>query len=535
MIAPMLRLAMFCAAVASAASLAAQDVVRIGAKNFTESSVLAELMAQVIEEHTDLVVERSMNLGGTMICWQALQSGKVDLYAEYTGTGWATILGRTERVADPLNAYFQVRRQCCEQHDVEWLEPFGFNNTYALAMPEQKAAELKITRISDLLTHQGSLRVAFGPEFVARRDGYLGLRDVYGLNLANMRSVDHGLVYEAVVAGSVDLMDAYSTDGKLLRYELRVLDDDRQFFPPYNAAPMVRGAALRAHPEIESALARLAFQVDDRDAQALNYAVEAEAQTPAQVARAFLETRGLVDGVRPDAAEARRVLDRFLLAPPEAGATTRQRPGFLALLASDRNRVLQLLLVHVGLTLLAVALAVAVAVPLGIWISPRAKLQNALLGVAGIVQTIPSLALLAFMIPVLGLGVASAVVALFLYALLPILRNTCTGIAGVEPDLVDAARGMGMRPREVLRRVQLPLAMPTIMAGIRTATVISIGVATLAAFIGAGGLGQPIVEGLSLNDSGLILLGAVPAAVLALLADFSLGRMELRLRSPGQV
>ena len=534
MTASMCRLAMCWAIVAAAAALGAQDVVRIGAKNFTESAVLAELMAQTIEEHTDLVVERRANLGGTMICWTALQSGKIDLYAEYTGTGWATILGRTERLADPLAAYFEVRRQCREQHDVDWLEPFGFNNTYALAMPEQKAAELEITRISDLRPHQGNLRVAFGPEFGQRRDGYLGLAEAYNLDFANMRSVDHGLVYEAVAAGSVDLMDAYSTDGKLLRYELRVLADDRQFFPPYNAAPMVRGAALRQHPEIESALARLAFQVSDREAQALNYAVEAEAQTPAQAARAFLEAKGLVDGALPDAAEARRVLDRFLLAPPTAGASVRQRPGFFALLAGDWQRVLQLLLVHVGLTLLAVILATAVAVPLGIWIVVRAKLQSAVLGVAGVVQTIPSLALLAFMIPVLGLGVASAVVALFLYALLPILRNTCTGIAGVEPDLVDAARGMGLRPREVLQRVQLPLAMPTIMAGVRTATVISIGVATLAAFIGAGGLGQPIVEGLTLNDSGLILLGAVPAAILALLADLVLGKLQQRLRSPGQ-
>jgi osmoprotectant transport system permease protein len=155
------------------------------------------------------------------------------------------------------------------------------------------------------------------------------------------------------------------------------------------------------------------------------------------------------------------------------------------------------------------------------------------LGVAGVVQTIPSLALLAVMIPLLGLGVRAAIAALFLYAMLPILRNTYTGIAEVDGELVDAARGMGMRPGQILTRVQLPLAMRTIMAGIRTSTVISIGVATLAAFIGVGGLGKPITQGLYLNDTGLILLGAVPAALLAIAADVGLGRLELALQPRG--
>ena len=173
-------------------------------------------------------------------------------------------------------------------------------------------------------------------------------------------------------------------------------------------------------------------------------------------------------------------------------------------------------------------------IPLGILITGKPRLRQITLGAAGVVQTIPSLALLAFMIPLLGLDVKAAIAALFLYAILPILRNTYTGITEVDEDLVDAARGMGMRPGQILRKVQLPLAMRTIMAGIRTSTVISIGVATLAAFIGAGGLGEPIVEGLYLNDTGLILTGAVPAALLAVFADIGLGRLELALQPRAQ-
>jgi osmoprotectant transport system permease protein len=329
-------------------------------------------------------------------------------------------------------------------------------------------------------------------------------------------------------------MDAYSTDGKLLRFALRVLEDDRGFFPPYNAAPLVRGATLRAHPEIETVLARLAFRVPDRTAQALNYVVEAHGVTVAAAARAFLEREGLVSGMVSGTAEsavaARLALDRVLADTPAPGRTPASRPGVVATVRAQSGRLPELLLQHLGLTLSAVLLASLVAIPLGIAITRHPRLRQVALGAVGVVQTIPSLALLVFMIPILGLDVKSAVAALFLYAVLPILRNTYTGIAEVDPDLIDAARGMGMRPRQILTRVQLPLATRTIMAGIRTSTVISIGVATLAALIGAGGLGEPILEGLYLNDHALILFGAVPAAILAIAADLGLGRLEVVLQ-----
>ena len=516
-----------------AASAMAQETIRIGAKRFTESAVLAELMAQTIEAHTDLTVERATGLAGTMICWEALTSGEIDLYAEYTGTGWATILGQAGRVTDPLQTFFEVRRRFRAAHDVHWLEPFGLNNTYALAMREDLAEELGIRRISDLVRHQHKVRAGFGNEFVGRNDGYPGLARAYGLRLSQQKTVEHALAYEAVEQGAIDLIDAYSTDGKLLRFKLRVLEDDRRFFPPYNAAPMVRGATLQAHPEIETALAKLAFRIGDLDAQALNYIVDAEGISPADAATAFLEIEGIVEGTSAAAAEARRAFARVRKTPPAPGADVASRPGFFELLSAQSGRVWQLLLEHIALTLASVLLAIVVAVPLGIAIVSRPRMRQVLLGIAGLLQTIPGLALLAFLIPIFGLNVWTAIATLFLYALLPILRNTYTGIREVDADLVDAANGMGMQPKQVLRLVQLPLAVPTIMAGIRTATVIGIGVATLAAFIGAGGLGGLILDGISLMDANLILLGAIPAALLAIASDLLLGRLEAKLRSPG--
>lgn len=513
--------------------LCAQDAVVIGAKNFTESAVLAEVMAQTIEEHTDLQVERRFNLGGTMICWGALQAGEIDLYPEYTGTGWAALLGESSKVTDPLVTFLTVRRRFEAEHQMLWMDPFGLNNTYAIAMPEAQAQELGITRISDLAEHQSSLRAGFSIEFGNREDGYPGLAKAYGFELGRVRVLEHGLAYEALRSGEIDLIDAYSTDAKLLRYKLRVLDDDLSFFPPYNAAPLLRQQTLDAHPELTAVLAKLAFRIDDSTAQALNDLVESEGQSFKNTARAFLEYAGLVEGNEPAASQALKVLSSHAANPTLALApSSKGRPGFFARLQQDSSALGRRLFEHLTLTLAAVLLAALIAIPLGILITKRPRLAQLSLGLAGVLQTVPSLALLAFMIPIFGLNVTAAISALFLYALLPILRNTYTGITEVDATLVEAAEGMGLRSREVLFRIQLPLAMRTIMAGIRTSTVISIGVATLAAFIGSGGLGEPIVEGLYLNDPALILTGAVPAALLAVLADFLLGRIERSLQRP---
>lgn len=512
-----MRVELALCALLGASAAHAQDRVVVASKNFTESRILGELMTLMLEEHTDLEVVHRANLGGTKVCYDALIEGQVDLYAEYTGTAWSIHLREPEPNSDPLEVFVRVRDRFAREHQIEWLPPFGFENSYAIAMSEARAAELGVRTISDLIEHQGELRAAFSVEFTSREDGYPGLSEHYGLVLADVSSLEHGLAYRAVANGQTDLIDAYTTDGKLREYPVRLLEDDLAFFPPYHAAPIVRQDLLDEHPEVGAALRKLAFVLPEREMIELNYAVEDGGREFREVARSFLATAGLVDA-------------------PEGGAERpRAEPGLLAFFAGRWRETLGLTWQHVQLTLVAVLLAVLVAVPLGVAASRSRPLERICLGAAGVIQTVPSLALLAFLVPLplLGLSARSAVVALFLYSVLPILRNTHTGIRGVAPDLVDAARGMGLTPAQVLLRVQLPLAARTILAGIRTAAVISIGVATLAAFIGAGGLGEPIVVGLYLNDTRLILAGAVPAAALALVADFVLGRVEAHLTPRG--
>ena len=499
-----------CALVSSSVA-SAQDTVVIGSKNFTESRILGEVMALLIEEHTDLQVEHRSELGGTLVCFAALEAAEIDLYPEYTGTGWSAILKKEETITDALSTYLQVEDEFRRRYDLEWLQPFGFNNTYALAMDAQRAEALGVRTISDLARHASDLHAGFSHEFLERADGYAGLAPFYGLEFGKVNGMEHALAYEALAAKQIDLTDAYSTDGKLRRFGLTVLQDDLGFFPPYNAAAVVRGEFLRRHPELRKALQRAAFRISDGDMLQLNYEVEVEGRGFRDAARAFLAEKGLLEG------------------SVESSAT--EDVSFFVFFAKRWRETLRLTLEHLQLTAIAVLLSALFAIPLGIWITGNSLARRISLGIAGVLQTIPSLALLAVMIavPGLGLSVRSAIVALFLYALLPILRNTFAGLDDVDPDLIDAAKGMGLTRRQILLEIQLPLATRTIMAGIRTATVISIGVATLAAFIGAGGLGQPIVTGLYLNDSRLIFSGALPAAVLALLADLDLARVERRL------
>jgi osmoprotectant transport system permease protein len=500
----------------ASAATAQDDALIVGSKQFTESRLLAEIMAQLIEGRTDIPVERRVNLGGTMVVFSALREGEIDFYAEYTGTAWTAVLAREDRAPGSLQTYLHVADEYRRRYGVTWLQPFGFSNTYAVAVREKVATRLSLTRISDLRGHRG-LRAGWSIEFMNRDDGYPGLAAAYGLDL-DARGMEHGLAYEALRSDKVDLIDAYSTDAKLLRFKVRILEDDRGFFPPYDCAPVVRTAALERYPVLRDLLDELAFTLPAARMQRLNYEIEEEKRPLAEVARSFLEETGLLQG------DIAAVVGEAL---PQSGQS------FAAFMVLRAPVTAKLVGEHMLLTSVAVVLAILFAIPLGILLTRRQAWSGPVLALTGVIQTIPSLALLACMIPVpgLGLGTRSAIVALFLYALLPILRNTVIGIREVDPDVVEAARGMGMTDVELLRLVELPLALPTIMAGIRTATVISIGVATLAAFIGAGGLGEPILTGLQLNSPQLILSGAVPAALLALAVDFLLGLLD-RLLAP---
>ena len=503
-------LALFLTTMLAWAAWAAPPVV-VGSKRFTESYILGEVVRQTLEGQ-GIAAEHRQGLGNTGILEQALASGAVDVYPEYTGTIVRELLKRPQSSGNPslaeLNEWLAPR-------GLKAAVPLGFNNTYALAMLESRAAELGISRISDLAGPKAqALRLGLSHEFMERGDGWPALKSAYKLALATAPGLDHGLAYDAVKAGKVDLIDIYSTDAKVGRYRLRVLQDDLGFFPKYDAVLLMR-AAVDVRP-----LAALEGRIDEATMIALNAQAELDGRSFADVARGFLAAGAVPAARAPSAAPA-----AAKTATPDAAATMRQT--FLQrLFAPDFAR---LAWQHLMLVFGSLAVAIAVGVPLGVaaWRWPRSA--GWVLGGVAVLQTVPSLALLAFLIALLGsIGLLPALVALFLYALLPIVRNTHAGLRGVPAGLAQAALSLGLTPRQCLRSVQLPLAMPTLLAGVKTAAVINVGTATVAAFIGAGGFGERIVAGLAVNDTAAMLAGAVPSAVLALLVQAGFDWLERR-------
>ena len=461
----------------------AADGLTVGSKRFTESYLLGEIITQHLQRNAAGSVTHRQGLGNTAILFEALKSGAIDVYPDYTGTLAFELLGlkRVPALAE-LNA-------ALARHGLAAGMPLGFGNSYALAMPRSRAATLGIASISDLTAHAG-LRYGLSQEFLNRRDGWPSLAATYGLR-SRPQGLDHGVAYDAVKAGTVDVMDVYTTDAKLGRYGLLVLNDDRAFFPPYDAVLVYRTDLLQRNPNALRALQALEGRIAPATMLRMNAAAELDGQPFARVAADFLG-----GGV----------------ASTEAPA----RPGWIVrLFAADFWR---LTLQHCLLVFGALVLSVGTGVPLGIWAARSARARPWILGVTGVLQTIPALALLAFLIAALGrIGMVPAVIALFLYGLLPIVRNTESGLAGIAPGLPKAGYALGLRQGAVMRLIELPLALPAVLAGIKISAVINVGTATIAAFIGAGGYGERIVAGLAVNDHAIMLAGAVPAAVLALL------------------
>ncbi len=500
---------------AIAGTAAAERPLVVASKPFAESYLLAEMFAQVLESQ-GMAVERRLGLGSTEVCFGALRSGAIDVYPEYTGTGLVAVLGDTP-TADAREAFRRVAREFSARWAVHWLPPLGFENSYAIAVRRGTAERYRLRTLSDLVSVAPSLTAGFSPDFLGREDGLQGLGAAYGLEFRGARSLLQAVKYRALAAGTVDLIDGYSTDGSILRYDLVVLEDDRGFFPAYEAAPLVSARLWEQRPLAVRALSQLGGRLDVGRMRELNERLEVRGEGVERIAAAALGELGL--GRQPGT-------------PAPSGGTNR-RGGPLETVWQKRGELVALTARHVVLVGISVAVAVLVAVPLGLLLERRRGSAESVIRAVGVLQTVPSIALLAFMIPLLGIGVVPALVALFLYSLFPILRNTYTGIRTADPAAVDAATSLGMTPLQVLRHVRLPLAAPVIMAGIRTATVINVGTATLAAFIGAGGLGDPIVAGLALADTGMILSGAIPAAALALIADGLLGAVERRVRPAG--
>jgi osmoprotectant transport system permease protein len=487
----------------------------VASKPFAESYILGEMLAQLLEAR-GFAVERRLGLGATEIAFGALREDAVDVYPEYTGTGLLAIL-KERPSSDPRAVFARVAREFATRWGVRWLPPLGFQNTYAIAVRRETADEHGLRTLSDLARAAPQLRAGFTPDFIGREDGLPGLQRAYGLQFKDVRSLLQPVKYQALAEGEVDVIDGYSTDGQISRYGLVVLVDDRGFFPPYEAAALVSRRLQRESPVAVLALTELSGRLDEARMRRLNERVEVGGEEVGPVAEAALSELGLLASVER----------------PSPGS---DRMGSSASLASylwgRRAEILRLTLRHLVLVGISLLAAVLVALPLGLLLERARGGAESVIRAAGLLQTIPGIALLAFMLPLLGIGVVPAIVALFLYSLYPILRNTFTGVRDASPDAVAAARALGMTPLQILRLVRLPLAAPVILAGIRTAAVIDVGTATLAAFIGAGGLGDPIVSGLALADTRMILSGAIPAALLALIVDAALGLVE-RVVKPG--
>ena len=484
--------------------------VRVGSKPFGESYLLCELFAQLLEAH-GITVERRPGLGATQVAFGALRTGGLDVYPEYTGTGLLAILHDSlpdSLARDPRAVYGYVARTTLERYGARWLPPIGFENGYAIAVRRETATRHHLRTLSDLARAAGSLDAGLTADFIGRPDGLVGLQRAYGLRFRSVKPLAPALKYQALASGGVDVIDGYATDGLLAKYDLVALDDDRHFFPPYQAAALVAPALARDRPAAVATLALLSGRLDERTMRAANRRVEVDGEDVHVVAHDLLASLGLARGGATDAARG---------APGG-----RSSGGFVGYLWARRARLLALTARHLVLVGLALGAAILVAVPLAMLLERGRRAAEPVLGLLGVIETIPSIALLAMMIPVLGVGVRPALVALWLYALYPIARSTYVAICDADPRAVEASEALGMTPRQRLLQVRLPLAAPVILVGVRTAAVITVGAATLAAFIGAGGLGEPIVTGLALADERQVLSGALPAAALALLVDGAL-------------
>ena len=460
--------------------------VTIGSKKFTESYVLGEIAKRTLTD-AGIPAEHRQGMGGTIILWQALRGGQIDAYPEYTGTITQEILKR-----DDASSLEQIRESLARLA-VGMTEPLGFNNTYALVMQRTKAQELGVRTISDLQKYP-ELKIGLTHEFLDRQDGWRPLRERYALPQQNVVGIDHALGYAALANNSIDLKDAYSTDAKIEQNDLIVLEDDLQFFPKYEAVFLFREST---RPDAIAALRRLEGTLDEKRMIRLN--AEAERTKNYTKAADLYFNVGTASAPRP------------------SGHSDPSHIG-----ESFPHKLVRWTLRHLELAGFSLLLAVIFGIPLGIVASRGGPIGQGILGFASIVQTIPSLALLALLVPLpfFGISVRTAIAALFLYGLLPIVRNTASGLQDIPRSLRESAIALGLSPITRLWEIYLPMASRSILSGIKTSAVINIGTATLAALIGAGGLGEPILSGLNLNDHVTILEGAIPAAVLALLVQW---------------
>jgi len=455
---------------------AQKPTVTVGSKAFTESYILAEIISQTLEQTGEVQVVRKFGLGGTGIPYEALMKGSIDLYPEYSGTISEAILKKHS------DNDLKTIQEDLVPINLIITGSLGFNNTYALAMNGKLAKEKNITEISDLKKFP-DIHVGFSHEFMNRPDGYPGLSEKYNLKLTNIKALEHSLAYEAIERGEIDLTDAYSTDAKIQRFGLRLLNDDKHFFPDYFALILARKEFATKYPRSWKALKKLEETISEEEIQHLNGLSDLEKMEFPQIAAEFLHKRST------------QIIEN---------STLRKVWGYTKQ--------------HLALVSISLLVSILFGLPLAILAARFRTLGRYILLTSGVIQTIPSLALLCFLIPFFGIGTIPALVALFLYGLLPIVINTYTSLISIDSKLIESAKALGLSSFQRLILIELPLSSPAIMAGIKTSAIINIGTATLAALIGAGGYGTPIVTGLALNDIPTILQGAIPAALMSLLA-----------------
>jgi osmoprotectant transport system permease protein len=494
---PRVKLAVIVASLLTVGLLPAprhETQVRLGSKKFTESVILGEVL-RLLAEQGGLEVTHYREFGGTRIVFDALAAGEIDAYPEYTGT----ILG--EILAGQKLTDLESARQELDKLGINVSRSLGFNNTYGLALTRSRANELGVKTISDLVRHP-ELQFAFTHEFLDRADCWPAVLKTYDLPQQKVVGVDHDIAYRQLLAGEVDVIDVYSTDAIIRQADLVLLEDDRKVFPEYEAVWLYRTDVAHQFPALQQAIAQTEGAISEEEMQKLNDRVESRTASESEAAALFL-TEKL--GVRTE------VADRSYL-----------------------QMILRHVLEHLDLVRRSLLPAIVVGVALGVFCQRWPLAGRGVLAGVGILQTIPSLALLVLLLPVvawlgyrsIGEGSVTAIVALFCYALMPIVRNTYTGLLGIPRGIVESATVLGLSPSSRLTEIELPIALPTILAGIRTAGVQCVGFATLGAIIGAGGLGQPILRGIRVSDFSLILAGAIPAAVLALVLQFVVDGIE---------
>ncbi len=475
-------MAMLLLAFLFAAGQARADELRVGSKRFTESYILGEIVAQTAAQSGAAVVHRR-GMGNTAILFEALKAGGIDIYPDYTGTIARQMLRTDATDLETLN-------RGLGKFGLGVTTKLGFNNTYALALREEAAARLGISTVTELAGHP-DLRFGLGHEFMERNDGWPGLRELYTLP-QSPSGLDHGLAYEAIAAGQIDVMDIYSTDAKISRYSLRVLEDDKRYFPEYEAILVYRLDVPQRFPQAWQAITGLRSRIDAKTMVSMNARAELDGVEFAVIAAGFL------GNAQTGKSKTGGFLEKLF------------GPDFWRLTGQ-----------HLLLVFASLAAAVVVAIPLGVWAARSEAAGQVILSIVGLIQTIPALAMLVFLIPLLGrIGMVPALVALFLYSLLPVVRNTHSGLTDIDVSLRESASALGLPAKARLWRIELPLAARSILAGIKTSAVINVGTATIAAFIGAGGYGERLVTGLALNDHALLLAGAIPAAGLALLVQW---------------